>query len=55
MKFLATLSLALLTTVASAQSDAVFHSVGWTVYLDYIQGPPTTFDYEDFDGNTVTG
>lgn len=55
MKFLATLSLALLTTAASAQNDAVFHSVGWTVYLDYIKGAPNTYTYEDFDGNTVTG
>lgn len=25
-----------------AQNDAIFHSIGWTTYLDYSEGPPTT-------------
>jgi hypothetical protein len=50
MKFLATLSLALLTSVASAQSDAVFHSVGWTVYLDYMKAPAYSYPVELSNG-----
>ena len=43
MRSLASIVLLLVMTSVIAQNDAIFHSVGWTVYLDYIQGPPTTY------------
>jgi hypothetical protein len=43
MRTLASMVSALVMVGAMAQNDAIFHSVGWTVYLDYMQGPPTSF------------
>jgi hypothetical protein len=43
MRSLVCLVLALATATATAQNDAVFHSLGWTVYLDYMQGPPQSY------------